>query len=223
MDMPEQSGIILAGGLSRRMGRDKAWVEFQGRPLIERVIDRLREVCQEIIVVANDQEPYKKLGTRLVSDILPGKGSLGGIFSGLSAAEFDRAVVVACDMPFLNPDLLRFMLTLGHEYDVVVPGIADEAKSTPPSGGEAKSKRPTAKDSGLHPLHAVYSKRCMTPIEARLRAGDLRIISFYPDVRVRVLNEAEIHEYDPAHLSLFNANTPEQLALAETLTRRTEN
>ncbi len=225
--MNTASGIILAGGQSRRMGRDKAWSEFQGRALIEHVMASLEQVCAEIIVVANNQTPYRKLAARVVSDILPDHGSLGGIYSGLHAAQFDHAIVVACDMPFLNPLLLRHMLTLADEYEVVVPSAVNEwqpvhrpkyAGSGAGRGGpDAGSKLPTAKDSNLHPLHAVYAKQCLQPIETHLRAGDLRIISFYPEVRVRVLSQIELEQLDPKHLSLFNANTPEQLALAETI------
>ncbi len=222
--MDSASGIILAGGQSRRMGRDKAWIELQGRPLIEHVLARLEQVCAEIIVVANDQAPYAQLAARVVGDILPGHGSLGGIYSGLHAAQFERAIVVACDMPFLTPALLRHMLTLAEEHDVVVPSAANSWQPVRPTRDKSKERSgnlPTAKDSNLHPLHAVYAKPCLGPIEARLRAGDLRIISFYPDVRVRVLTQAELERLDSQHLSLFNANTPDQLALAETWAGKT--
>ncbi len=200
------------------MGRDKAWIEFQGRALIEHVLARLEQVCAEVIIVANDQAPYTKLAARVVSDILPGHGSLGGIYSGLHAAQFECAIVVACDMPFLNPALLRHMLALAEAHDVVVPSAANPWQPARHEREQSKNRSdglPTAKDSNLHPLHAVYAKSCLGPIEARLRAGDLRIISFYPDVRVRVLSQAELERVDPQHRSLFNANTPEQLALAE--------
>ncbi len=196
--------------MSRRMGRDKAWVEVGGRPLIRRVIDQLETVCDEIVVVVNDPAGYSTLGARLTGDIFPDKGSLGGIYSGLVAARFDRAVVVACDMPFLNPRLLAYMLDLAYDHDVVIPSAPDESKPA-----RLKTDRPTAKDSNLHPLHAVYSKNCIGPIQARLAAGDLRVISFYPDVSVRVVTTDELDRLDPERLSLFNANTPEQVTLAE--------
>ncbi len=213
------------------MGRDKAWVEVHGRALIEHVRARLEQVCAEIIVVANDPAPYQKLTVPIVSDILPGHGSLGGIYSGLHAAQFDRAIVVACDMPFLNPALLGHMIALAGEYDVIVPSAENPwpparrapkaAPDTPRGRPDARPAHPpTAKDFNLHPLHAVYTKQCLGPIEARLNAGDLRVISFYPDVRVRVLSQSELERWDPQHLSLFNANTPELLALAETWAKK---
>jgi molybdopterin-guanine dinucleotide biosynthesis protein A len=214
------SGIILAGGASRRMGRDKAWIEIEGRPLVERVVERLGLVCKEILLVTNHPEPSKRLGARLVSDTFPGKGSLGGIFSGLEAARFDRAIVVACDMPFLNAALLRYMLSFSAEDDVVIPSAPMLRKprgSMREDSGQPNADRPTAKDIDLHPLHAVYSKHCLAPIKARLAADDLRMISFHPDVRVRVVNSAEVERFDPDHLSFFNVNTPEDLVLAESL------
>lgn len=206
------SGVILAGGASRRMGRDKAWVELGGRALVQRVMDSLSTVCQEIVVVANTQEPYRQFDVQLTQDIIPGKGSLGGIYSGLHLARYDRAIVVACDMPFLNPALLGYMLTLADEYDVVIPSARDESKPK-----EWTTRRLTAKNSDLHPLHAVYSKNCLDPIAARLKTDDLRLIGFYPDVQVRIVSTVEVEQFDPKHLSLFNANTPEQLTLAEKL------
>jgi molybdopterin-guanine dinucleotide biosynthesis protein A len=219
-DMHLASGIILAGGESRRMGRDKAWIPFGGQALIERVIDRVGEVCQEIIVVTNNHLLYAGLGANLVRDSFPGKGSLGGIYSGLSAARCDRGIVVACDMPFLNAELLKYLLTLSDDYDVVIPSAPDlnkTARSKRDDPEPWKTNRPTAKDSDLHPLHAVYSKQCLGPMEARLRADDLRLISFHPDVRVRVVSQPELERFDPEHLSLLNVNTPEELAFAESI------
>ncbi|MGB8644104.1 MAG: molybdenum cofactor guanylyltransferase [Anaerolineae bacterium] len=206
------SGVILAGGMSRRMGRDKAWVELAGQALIERVCAHLRELCEELVVVANDPAPYARLGARLTADVWPGKGSLGGIYSGLLSARFDQAIVVACDMPFINPDLFRYMLGLAGDYDLVIPSASDPSKPQAP-----KSERPTAKDLDLHPLHAVYTKTCLAPMAARLQSGDLRAISFFPDVRVRVVEPVEIERFDPQRLSLFNINTTEDLALADKL------
>ncbi len=194
------------------MGRDKAWVELEGEPLIGRVIDRLRQACDELIIVANRQEHFEKLDVKLVRDAFPGKGSLGGIYSGLREARFDRVVAVACDMPFLNAELLEHMLALSTEFDAVIPSAPDASKPARWNSGVA-----SAKDADLHPLHAVYTRACLGPIESRIRAGDLRMISFHPDVRLRIVSLEELERFDPRHLSLFNVNTPEQLSLAESL------
>ncbi len=224
--LPPVTGIILAGGASRRMGRDKAFIEFEGAPLIARVIERMQTLSAEIILVANDTDAYARFGLRVVNDVVPGKGSLGGIFSGLQAAREPYALAVACDMPFLNPALLRYLISLASHFDVVIPRAQDPSGKTPrssrgdkPAGDKTprRADQPIAKESNLHPMHAVYSKNCLPAIEARLRANDLRLIGFHDAVRVRVVETDEIDRFDPQHLSFFNANTPEDLAAAWSL------
>lgn len=225
---PRVSGLVLAGGQSRRMGRDKAFLEFEGKPLIERVIERVAKVCTRVIIVANDVDAYKQFGVQVIGDVYPGKGSLSGIYSGLQAAQEASALAVACDMPFLNEGLLRYLISLSSQYDVVIPRAADPSGKTPRSmrqfsnepmsQNKGKTPRradhPIAKDSDLHPMHAIYSKRCLAPMADRLRADDLRLISFHDAVRVRVVDAGEVDQFDPKHLSFFNVNTPEDLALA---------
>ena len=193
------TGIVLAGGLSRRLGRDKAVEPIDGEPLISRVIRRLEDLTDEIVVVVNnsargDQLPLPDTA-KVAVDIYPDSGSLGGIFSGLSAARNDWGFVVACDMPFLNSDLIAHILTLRHNYDAVVPML----------GGFPE------------PTHAAYSKACLPHIERRLKANQLRIAGFFDDVRVRFLSDDEVDRFDPEHLSFFNVNTPGDLARALTL------
>jgi molybdopterin-guanine dinucleotide biosynthesis protein A len=193
------SGIILAGGRSRRLGRDKAVEPFDGQPLIRRVIERVAPLTAEIVVVVADAARGQALPLdadhRVAVDIYPGGGSLGGIFSGLSAARFPWSLVVACDMPFLNRQLLENMLRLRAGCDAVVP-------------------RPGAFPE---PAHALYSRVCLPPIEARLQANDLKISGFFEEVNLRYLEEAEVRQFDPQLLSFFNVNSPEDLARAHTL------
>ncbi len=206
------SGVILAGGASRRMGRDKAWVEFQGQPLVERVIARLSQVCDETIVVTNVPEPYRHLRVQVVADVLPDRLPVVGIYSGLRAAKFEHAIVVACDMPFLNPALLEYMLTLAEGYDLVIPSAWDVRDL------KARTReRTSVKGCELHPLHAVYYKGCLGAIEAQLLARKRRVVDFYPEVNIRVVSTEEVNAIDPQGLSLFNANTPELLARAQLL------
>src|SRR5512143_2225483 len=148
MNQPPQpvSAIILAGGQSRRMGRDKALIDYQGRPIIARVIDTLRVLSDDILVVSNRSDLYGSFGARVVPDYEPPCGPLGGIAAGLQAAVHPLAVVVACDMPFLNVTLLRRLIELAEEYDAVVPQMGDE----------------------FEPLHAVYRRECHDPIARRL-------------------------------------------------------
>ncbi|MFQ5934649.1 MAG: molybdenum cofactor guanylyltransferase [Dehalococcoidia bacterium] len=187
------SGVVLAGGQSKRLGRNKAIEKIGEQPLIERVIQRLSQVTSETIVIVADEGKSAALSlppwVRTAADLYPGCGSLGGIFTGLSTAQGDYSVVVAVDMPFLNVDLLRFMVDLISEYDAVVPVI---------------SGRP-------EPTHAIYAKNCVGPIERRLQAGELKIAGFFEDVNVGYVEEDEIEAFDPNHLSFFNINTQKDL------------
>ena len=189
----EISGVVLAGGLSRRLGRDKAVEPIGGEPLISRVISRLSQVSDQTVVVVNDTERVSVLplpdSTKSVVDIYAGKGSLGGIFTGLSQADGDWAFVVSCDMPFLDTSLLLHMLSLRDGYDVVVPVV----------------------DGRPEPTHALYSKVCLPHIERRLEADELKIIGFFEEVRVRYVSETELDRLDPERLSFFNVNTQEDL------------
>ena len=217
------TGVILAGGKSRRMGRDKAFIQVDGKPIIARVIESIQPLCSEMLIVANDVDAYAPFGVRIVSDAYPGKGSLGGLYTGLHAARADHALAVACDMPFLNRDLLRFLISLAVDFDVTIPRAKDLSKNIAQSqrgggAGNAKRSHPLlAKEINFHPTHAVYSKNCLAPINAKLMADDLRLIGFYDGLRVRVVELAEVNRFDPKHLSFFNANTPEDLKLASDL------
>jgi len=195
----EVSGIVLAGGLSRRLGRNKAIEPVGGEPLIKRVINRLAQVSEQIVVVLNDSERASALSlpesTKVVADMYPGKGPLGGIFTGLSAADGEWGVVVGCDMPFLNVDLFNYMLSLRHEFDAVVPVL----------------------DGWPEPTHALYSKVCLPHMERWLRAGDLKIVRFFEDVRVRSVPEEDVDRLDPGRLSFFNVNTQDDLDRARSL------
>lgn len=206
------TGIVLAGGASRRMGRDKAWVELGGKFLIARVIDALRQVCDEIIIVANEPSRFEPLAVQVTPDAFPNTGSLGGLYSGVKAAQNELAVAVACDMPFLNPALLRFLISLSSGHDIVIPGVRDE---TNPVRDRDTTRQETAKKKNLHPLHAVYRKTCLTPMRDAIARGDLRMISFHEFLRVRIVQQTEVEVFDPQFLSFWNVNTPDELARAE--------
>lgn len=193
------SVAILAGGLSSRMGTNKAFVKVGGQPIIERIIERVKGLGDEIVIIANNTDPYKHLGLPIRSDLIPGKASLGGLYTALASTQADYTLVLSCDHPFLNPDLLRYLIDLRDGYDVVAPLSAD---------------------GYLQALHAVYSKACLEPIHKRLEANQLKIISFFPDVRVRKVTISEIEQFDPQHLSLINVNRPEDLAQAQRLAAR---
>lgn len=191
------SCIVLAGGQSQRLGTDKAFLKIGNRILIEGIVEKMAKIGDEVIIVTNSPQRYGHLKARLVGDVYPDKGALGGIYSGLKAAHSHHSLVVACDMPFLDLNLLRYMILLSPGHDVVIPRV----------GGLTE------------PLHAIYSKKCLQPIERLLSAGGFRIIDFFPEVRVRYVEE-EIKLFDPQCLSFFNINTLEDLEKAKSLARR---
>ncbi len=197
------------------MGREKAWLELGGKFFIERVMDALKKICDEIIVVAND-ERFQKLDAQIVRDEFPNTGSLGGLYSGLNAAQNELSIAVACDMPFLNPRLLEFLVTQATDYDVVIPSVHDARHRRDERKTERDKKEDTAKKLNLHPLHAVYRKTCLPPLREKILQNDLRMISFHDAVRVRIVEQAEIDKFDPQHVSLWNVNTPEELERAKT-------
>jgi molybdopterin-guanine dinucleotide biosynthesis protein A len=193
------TGIVLAGGMSRRLGRDKAVETIEGRTLISRVLDSLAHVTQELVVVVNNHEREEELALPdsvvVAVDIYPDTGSLGGIFTGLSASGNQWGFVVACDMPFLNLELLEYLLSQRGGHDVVVPVM----------------------DHRPEPTHAAYSRVCLPAIETRLRANDLKITKFFDDVRAKHVSQRRVEEIDPGGLSFFNVNTEEDLTRARML------
>lgn len=170
-------------------GRDKALVEFRGRPLLAWVVDALREVSVEVIVVSNRAEVHGAYGARVVPDHEPPCGPLGGIAAGLGAAGCELGVVVACDMPYLRADFLRLLIRRAARADAVVPRVGND----------------------YEPLHAVYRRTCLPAIERRIAARDLAAFSFFPDVRLEVIAESAWRIVDPDGCSTLNINTPEDL------------
>jgi len=181
------TGIILAGGKSRRMGEDKAFVSFSGRPLIETLIDKLSGVFKDLIIVTNTPHLYKGYGLETYTDLVKDKGPLAGIYTGLFYSKTAHSFIVACDMPFLNRDLIRFMLGKIDRYDIVV---------------SRRRGRP-------EPLCAVYSKRCIKPIECQLHNNNLKITDLFPRVRTRIITAEETASCGARDKDFVNINTRE--------------
>jgi molybdopterin-guanine dinucleotide biosynthesis protein A len=193
------TGIILAGGKSLRLGQNKALQVIEGKSLIQRVVDRLAILSREIIIVTAHGEAIPCSSTariETVADIYPGKGSLGGIYSGLIASTSARATIVGCDMPFLNVELLEYMTGICSVFDVVIPRIKDK----------------------LEPLCAVYSKICLVHIKELLQQDELRISKLLSIVNVKYVEKDEVDRFDPEHLSFFNVNSQDDLEKARKLT-----
>jgi molybdopterin-guanine dinucleotide biosynthesis protein A len=190
------SGIILAGGKNLRLGTSKALVSIGGKTVIERIVERLAPITDELVIVVSDARhdlpPLSQ--ARIVPDIRPGKGPLGGIYTGLSNCRNESAVTVACDMPFLSASLFKHMLEIVTDYDAVVP---------------------RTNESLFEPLHAVYGRTCLPVIKRHLDATDLSLRSFLAEIRVRYIDEEECRRYDPNLMSFFNMNRPADLELAQ--------
>ena len=190
------SVVIQAGGQSSRMGQDKALKLFLGRPLIRRVIERVQPIADELLVTTNHPEDYAFLKLPLFTDLKPGRGALGGLYTALFSAKHSVVAVVACDMPFASAELFKAAsdILVKEEADVVI----------------AKS------DEGYEPLHAVYRREaCLPAIEAAIASDRWRMDSWFPQVKMRLLTSEEIKLYDLNSLAFSNINTPEEFAQAE--------
>ena len=187
---------IQAGGASSRIGEDKALKPFLGRPLIQRVVERLQPIADEIIVTTNQPDDFSFLDARLFPDLKPGRGALGGLYTAIASAAHPFVAVIACDMPFASPTLIQASIRIMDDKnaDVVI----------------AKS------EEGYEPLHALYRREtCLPAIEASINADQWKVIAWFPQVKVRVLTSEEIKSADPAGLAFWNVNTPEEFANAE--------
>jgi molybdenum cofactor guanylyltransferase len=189
------TGVVQAGGKSTRMGGNpKALIELGGRSIVERVVAALTPAVDDVLVVTNTPELYAFLGLPMVADVYPDHGSLGGIYSGLRAAG-EIAFTVACDLPFLHPEVVRLVVERAGEGDVVIPRVGEQ----------------------LETMHAAYSQTCLPPIEARLRAGRLKIVGFFDDVRVVEIGAAEVARFRDPAIAFMNVNTPDELERARAL------
>ncbi|MBI5350708.1 MAG: molybdenum cofactor guanylyltransferase [Chloroflexi bacterium] len=188
---------ILSGGKSSRMGTDKALLPIEGKTMIEHIIAQVNGIGDEVIVITNTPEQYKFLGLPLFADVLPDKGALGGLYTAIDAASHPYTLILACDMPFVNRDLLRYMISLAPEGDAVIPKIAA------PDGEKKKSGM-------AEPLRAIYSKACLAPIRKCIDEDNLKMIAFFKDVKLRWIDEEEIRRFDPDLVTFMNANTPEE-------------
>ncbi len=193
----EATSIVLAGGKNLRLGRYKALETVCGKTLIERVVERLRPLTDRILVVTSqEQPPLTVTGVEVLVDVYPGRGPLGGIYTGLLASRSLYSVVAACDMPFLNTELLRYMIELSPDFDVVIPRLEEEM---------------------VEPLHAIYSRNCLDNMKTQLERNQLRINSLLNAVRVRYVERAECQRFDPQLLSFFNINYQSDLDRANML------
>ena len=182
-------GIILAGGQNKRIGANKAQLKLGDKTVIEWVTHSLLQVFPEVIIVTNSPKLYEGLGCQATRDLFPAKGSIVGLYSGLMASFSQHNFFVACDMPFINCNLIRYLVDLteqeGDTFDLVIPKT----------------------DRGYQPLHAVYSRSCLPRVKKQLEEGNLKILDLFPYLKIREVGHEELIRFDPQLLSFFNINT----------------
>lgn len=182
------TGIILAGGKSSRMGRNKALIKINGIKIIDNTIDIFKRIFKEVIIITNYPNDFEYTKLRLIEDKIPNKGSLGGLYTGIEAASYEKSFVVACDMPYISEELIRYVINL-EGYDIVVPKI----------------------NGRVEPLFASYTKNCSDIIRKQLDYNNLKITDLFSKFKIKELNEEEISIYDKKFLSFININTPQEL------------
>lgn len=188
------TGILLAGGRSRRMGKDKRLLFVGDHTLLERSLAVLQDVFQSVSIVIGDDSTKIEARVPVWRDLIPNRGSLGGIYTGLKLARTPHIFVVACDMPFIRPIVIQYLVSLKNDVDVVIP----------------------CSEFGPQPTHALYSGRCLPVIEKMVQSGRLSIKDIVNEasLRVRWVQQAEMSNLDPEGRSFFNVNTPEELEAA---------
>ena len=183
------SGVVLAGGRSTRYGKNKALVKLHGIPLIERVLDVMLPIFRRVIIITNTPDEYSYLELPMYQDIIKGLGPLGGIITGLRVIPDNAGFFVACDMPFLNQELIRHIVEIKADFDVVVPRISGKMEA----------------------LHALYRTACQSKIEGLINSRIYQIFRFFNEVSVRYVDEDEVRIFDPGLRSFLNVNKPEGL------------
>ncbi len=200
----ESSSIVLAGGQSQRLGYNKILEIVGGKSLLEQVVSCVVSLSNEIIVVAAEGQVIPRFedypDIRVVTDIYPGKGPLGGIYTGLKNSTSDCNLVVAADMPFLKCTLMDYMLSLVDGFDLVAPRVSGQ----------------------IEPLHAIYMRSCLSAIERMLKEGVLGVHKLFSRVKVRYIEAAEIARFDPEQRSFFNINTDNDLQVAREIASRSQ-
>lgn len=183
------AGVILAGGKSTRYGTNKAFAEVHGTKLIERVVQTMEPLFERLLLVTNTPHEYSYLELPMAEDIIKGLGPIGGIHTGLETISDQAGFFVACDMPYLNENLLRHMVTLKEDFDAVIPRVGRM----------------------VEPLHALYTKQCLPAIRESIDLRAYQAMRFFQKIRVRYVDEEELRSIDPQLRFFFNINKPEDL------------
>ena len=183
------TGIVLAGGLSTRMGRDKATLPWRESDLLNTVLAQLVKVCSELIIVSNVPRKLYLPNIKVIPDMYKQCGPLGGMQAGISASKYCYNFITACDMPYLSAEAITYMRKAAAGYDAAIPFI----------------------DGFFNPLHGVYHRNCLPHIESMLQQGKYRILDFYGQVKLRKISKLELIQVDKDLRTLTNINTPDDL------------
>lgn len=187
------TGAILAGGQARRMGGiNKALLAIGGVPILDRILATLTTCCENVIVIANQPEPYNERHLAVFPDLLSGTGSLGGLYTALEVASTEKVFVCACDMPFVSGNLLRYLFARSSGYDAIVP----------------------RDQYGLQPMHAIYSRAPKAMLRSRLQKGLLKVEHFLDSISTRILPPEEVSRAEPLGIAFLNVNDPGDLRRA---------
>ena len=191
------TGVLLAGGKSRRMGQDKRLLSIGDETLYTRSLSVLRAIFERVVVVVAQDSPLVASDAPVLRDVIPHCGSLGGLYTGLKEARTQWVFAVACDMPFLDPGTIRHFTSLKGEGDVIMAKLRN----------------------GFQPMHALYHRNCLPIIESLIQAQDFKIhrLADHPSLRARIVIPEELSRVDPEGRSFYNVNTPADLAAARSL------
>lgn len=191
-----KTAIVLAGGENKRIGKVKALLPWKDKEtIIEFVIQKLKKIFNEIIVVTRKRDRFLNLDAKVIEDIIPDVGPIGGIHSGLIHSGSTHSFVIACDMPFININLIKYIESLLSDNDVVVP--------------ETKE--------GYEALHSFYSKTCIPVIETSIKRKKFEVVDFFKEVKTREVIESELANLDPLKITFFNINTNDDYSKAREL------
>lgn len=200
--------VILAGGANSRMGENKALLEMDDQKIIEIMVQKLEKIFEKsTYIVTNQRETYDFLeNVCFVPDLVNTvkKNSLVGLYSGLAQIPTERGFFLPCDMPFINEDLVKYLINHSKGYDVVVPKI----------------------DQYYQPLHGIYHKNCLKPMKKMIDQKHYKIIDFFPEIKLHTIGKEIIHKFDPEELSFYNINKKEDYEQAKAINnnlRRQEN
>ncbi len=194
----QSSGIIMAGGRSSRMKFNKAFAQVGGKPVIQIIIDKLQPIFQELMIISNEPQLFTSFGLPIFQDVYPYLGPVGGIHSALVNASFDQMFILGCDMPFMNMQLVDYILGKINNYDSVVPEI----------------------DSYLQPLAAVYNRSCLPIFSECLEHDKLKLTLIFSELNALVLKEDELQKFGRVREMFFNVNDPDALAEAQEIAGR---